>query len=336
MVVWFHDVSNHQSVTPPLWDGLIVKASEGSGFRDPRFWQHINAARDAGKIHAGYHFLRSDSPVKDQVATFTSVCPKEIAAVPDVEWIKQDNVIVSAPSLAQTREFVSRLLDLGYHVPMQYLPRWYWNYWGQPDLSGLPPLWNSYYPDYTIRPREVAWSLIPQSAKSGFGGLPLVALQFTSSPLDQNRAEYTPDEFYSFMSTTQRGDILGDWNTPITLTADERRANGDPDWTGEDATFTPDIWTKYSSFYAGQAMERGDVIIGMLKESAAREAATLALAQALAKDKAVTVDTLRGLINDAVKENVKITGTISITGAGVPTLPALSIPTQPTATETEK
>ena len=209
MTSWFWDVSNHQSVTPSLngWDGLIVKASEGSGFRDGRFWQHINVAREAKKAHAGYHFLRSDSPIKDQAETFMSVCPVDIAAVPDVEWIKdQDGRIISAPTLAQTIEFVDRLRQRGYHVPMQYLPRWYWNHWGQPDLidTGLPPLWGSYYPDYIARPRDVAWSMIPESAKRGFGGLPMVALQFTSSPLDQNRSEMTPEQLYSFLSTTQR------------------------------------------------------------------------------------------------------------------------------------
>lgn len=207
MTVWFWDVSNHQSTTPPLdaWDGLIAKASEGSNFQDGRFWQHINVARAAGKIHGGYHFLRSDAPIKDQVDTFTAVCPPDIAAVPDVEWIRdKTGRIISAPTLDQTREFVDRLLQKGYHVPMQYLPRWYWNFWGQPDLSGLPPLWGSYYPDYVARPRDLAWSMIPASAKQGFGGLPLVALQFTSSPLDQNRSELTPQQFYDFMSTTRR------------------------------------------------------------------------------------------------------------------------------------
>lgn len=210
MVVWFYDVSNHQATTPDLthWDGLIVKASEGSNFRDARFWQHINKARDAGRIHAGYHFLRSDSPVKDQAATFMSVCPPEIAAVPDIESIKdKSGRVISAPTLAQAREFVDRLQQAGYHVPMQYLPRWYYSTWGSPSLDGMPPIWGSYYPDYTARHREEGWKLIPAAAKQGFGGLPMVALQFTSSPLDQNRAEYTPDEFYSFLSTTRRADM---------------------------------------------------------------------------------------------------------------------------------
>lgn len=261
-MAWFWDVSNHQGTTPSLkdWDGLIVKASEGSGFRDPRFWQHINVAREAGKIHAGYHFLRSDSPVKDQVATFTSVCPKEIAAVPDVESIKDRNgKIVSAPTLAQTREFVARLQDLGYYVPMQYLPRWYWNFWGQPDLSGLPPIWGSYYPDYVARPREQAWAMIPESAKQGFGGLPMVALQFTSSPLDQNHSEHTAEDFYNFLSTTRR--------VPMPLTQadadlvvetllnyvvrDEREEK--PDGT-HDSSVRNMIWSAWHTMHFGDAV----------------------------------------------------------------------------------
>lgn len=210
MTVWFWDVSNHQAVTPTLdgWDGLVAKASEGVNFRDARFRQHLDVARAAGKVHGAYHFLRSDGSVREQVETFTSVCPRDVATIPDVESIKDKNGrVVSAPTLAQTREFVDRLLQLGYHVPMMYLPRWYWTTWGSPSLAGLPPLWGSWYPDYVARGREEAWKLIPSSAKAGFGGLPLVALQFTSSPLDQNRAEYTPQQFYDFMSTTRRVDM---------------------------------------------------------------------------------------------------------------------------------
>jgi hypothetical protein len=128
-------------------------------------------------------------------------------------------------------------------------------------------------------------------------------------------------ELYCSWEYAFGGDGMGNWDTPIKLTAEERRANGDPDYAGDDATFTPDVWTKYASFYAGQAMERGDVIIGMLKESAAREAATLKLVEAVTADKGITVDSLRQMINEAVRENVRITGDIKITGAGVPTLP---------------
>jgi hypothetical protein len=207
VTVWFWDVSNHQAVTPPLngWDGLIAKASEGANFRDARFRQHLDVARAAGKVHGAYHFLRSDASVREQVATFTAMCPRDVAAIPDVESVKNSSGrVISAPTLAQTREFVDRLQQLGYHVPMMYLPRWYWTTWGSPSLVGLPPLWGSWYPDYVARPREEAWKLIPSGARVGFGGLPQVALQFTSSPLDQNRSEYTPQQFYDFMSTTRR------------------------------------------------------------------------------------------------------------------------------------
>lgn len=279
MAAWFFDVSNHQFTTPSLegWDGLIVKASEGNNFRDERFWQHINVAREQGKIHAGYHFLRSDASIKEQVDTFASVCPTDIAAVPDVEWIKDKNGrIVSAPTLSQTREFVDRLRDKGYHVPMMYLPRWYYAWWGgSQSLEGLPALWGSYYPDYTVRPRDQAWSMIPDSAKQGFGGLPMVAVQFTSSPLDQNRSDYTPQQFYDFMSTTRRVDmpLNADTDYPALLTMLQRAFSYDlrPKGAGADWNLGPTI---YETFAILMAKNAADVDEAVLAEELAKRGMT--------------------------------------------------------------
>jgi Glycosyl hydrolases family 25 len=279
MPSWFYDVSNHQSSTPNLdgWDGLLVKASEGSDFKDGRFRQHMDVAQKAGKFHAGYHFLRSDSSVKEQAANFMSVCPKEIAAVPDVEWIKDKaGNIVSAPTLGQTREFIDRLQQAGYYVPMQYLPRWYWNFWGNPDLVGLPPLWVSYYPDYIARPRDEAWKQIPASAKSGFGGLSVVAVQFTSTPLDQNRSEFSPQEIYDFFSTTRRIDM------PL---------NAEADW--EPFKYMMTRWWVFHSRQTGSEFDQGLTAPEMLGIIAAKQAADVdevALAEELAKHGVGDVD----------------------------------------------
>lgn len=101
------------------------------------------------------------------------------------------------------------------------------------------------------------------------------------------------------------------WETPITLTADERRQY-EPGWTGGNTTFSADVWAKYSSYYAGLNLEASNQIRRMLTESAARETATLAALATISKNPLVTEDKLRELINAAVKDHVKITGTIEI------------------------
>lgn len=219
MTLWLYDVSNHQSTTPSLdgWDGLIAKASEGSGFRDGRFRQHIDKAINAGKIHGAYHFLRSDSPVKDQFNTFASVVPTDIAAIPDIESIKdRTGRIISAPTPAQSAEFTDRLLQAGYTVPLHYLPPWYWSGsvggWNRADISAWCRfLWPSWYPDYVARPRETARKMLPNSVWLPFGGakgVPLV--QFTSSPLDQNASEWKFEEMWNLFAGRAPGGGKGE------------------------------------------------------------------------------------------------------------------------------
>lgn len=243
MTEFLYDVSNHQLATPSLdgWSGLIVKASEGSGFRDPRFRQHIDRAINAGKLHAGYHFLRSDSPVRDQFNTFASVCPKDIAAIPDIEHIVQNNRVVSAPTPAQSAEFTDRLLQAGYNVPMHYLPPWYWRSWGKPDISEWCEfLWPSYYPDYVARPREQGWAMIPNSVKLPFGGAKAVPLvQFTSSPLDQNASEWSFQDLWNLFAGRGAGGGKGKWEMGYDLSVQKLDATPQGDEFIEDEVIIP-------------------------------------------------------------------------------------------------
>lgn len=238
MTAWLYDVSNHQTSTPSLvgWDGLIVKASEGSGFRDGRFRQHIDVAINARKLHAAYHFLRSDSPVKDQFNTFASVVPKDIAAIPDIESIKnRDGRVVSAPTPAQSAEFTDRLLQAGYNVPMHYLPPWYWRGWGSPYIGDwCRNLWPSWYPDYVARPRAQGWSLIPNSVRLPFGGAKAVPLvQFTSSPLDQNASEWTFAQLWELFAGRAPGGGQGEQEVGYGFNTEELPATANDSETNE-------------------------------------------------------------------------------------------------------
>ena len=75
-------------------------------------------------------------------------------------------------------EFTSR----GYQVILTYLPRWYWQQVGSPDLAdtGLPPLWSSHY----VEPQQGYASVIYQRAGTGgwrsYGGLLVDLWQFSS------------------------------------------------------------------------------------------------------------------------------------------------------------
>lgn len=166
------DISNHQpnfDLADAARDGFefaILKATEGSGFKDAYFARHLRLAREAGMTVAAYHYQRTDS-VASQVQNIRSMVPLDVPVAIDVED--------GSGGVNITRGIVAELVKLGYRVALTYLPRWYWNNIGRPDLSGLPPLWAS---DYRTDPD---WS--------NYGGNVVVLRQFTSTPFDKNYFE---------------------------------------------------------------------------------------------------------------------------------------------------
>lgn len=192
------DVSNHQATFDFRgWQFAIVKASEGNGFRDFRFWQHVNAARAAGLIVAAYHYQRNVS-ARSQFDLIRSIVPTDMAVIIDVE----DG---SGP-LSITRELIGLLRGAGYSVPLLYLPRWYWSgHLGRPSLAGLPPLWGSDY-----RGGNADWS--------DYGGLPVVLRQYTSTPFDKNWFGGTREQFAALLGGAyeEDDDVLNEQQVNVT------------------------------------------------------------------------------------------------------------------------
>lgn len=192
MGVFGVDVSNHQSsFNFAGWDFAFIKSSEGNSFRDFRFTQHLNNARASNCLVAAYHYQR-DVSAQSQVALIKEMVPTNVPVIIDVER--------GSGSLGITREIIRLLRSGGYESPFLYLPRWYWAEIGRPDLSGLPRLWASWYPDYVSRPREVGISLVPQSAWNDYGNNSVAMMQFTSTPHDMNWYPGTRDQLAAVLN----------------------------------------------------------------------------------------------------------------------------------------
>lgn len=190
------DVSHHQ---PQLdfaqcrregVEYVFIKSSESNNFADPEFGINLANARRAGLLVAAYHYVRSTSTAAQQVAQVLKVVPKDVPVIPDVE--------AGSGGVALVKDFVSRLRAAGYKVPFTYLPRWYWQQIGSPSLAGLPPLWSSRYPDNAVGSLTSEYAAVPASYWTGYGGLGVAVLQFTSSarvsgysPLDANAFQGT-------------------------------------------------------------------------------------------------------------------------------------------------
>jgi lysozyme len=186
------DISHHQSSTLNMAqcrregiEFIFLKATEGSSFVDSAFTANLSKARAAGLLVAAYHYVRSNATAAAQVANVVRVVPKDVPVIPDVE--------ANSGGIALVRDVVNRLQQAGYHVPLTYLPRWYWQQLGEPSLAGLPSLWSSRYPDNVIGSIADEFARVPASYWNGYGGLGVTVLQFTSSarvaghqPLDGN------------------------------------------------------------------------------------------------------------------------------------------------------
>ncbi|WP_431879432.1 glycoside hydrolase family 25 protein [Amycolatopsis sacchari] len=215
------DTSHHQGdvdFAALYRDGLrfaIHKAGQGN-WADDKFAANSARSHAAGMITAAYWFLDSRYSVEQHLDAVDRTVPRTMALIPDVERIEGSNgQVVSAPTLAMTRQFVDGARARGYRVPLVYLPRWYWQSWGSPSLAGLPPLWSSRYPDLDPGGYLDEYRDVPASYWDGYGGLPVLLLQFTSSasapslsPYDANAFRGTPQQLASLFGVADRAPLV--------------------------------------------------------------------------------------------------------------------------------
>lgn len=229
------DVSHHQGASLDFEafarEGVqfvFVKATEGASFQDPQFAANAARAAAAGLIVAAYHYLRDNASAAAQVANIVRTVPKSMPVIPDVE--------ANSGGIKLVRDFVTQLQAAGYRVPLTYLPRWYWQQIGSPDLSGLPSLWSSHYPDNVQGSLSSELAKIPASYWNGYGNLGVTVLQYTSSavvagraPLDANAYIGTRDQFAAMLTGAS-----GPKEHNMLILA--KKLNSDEIWVGDGLT----------------------------------------------------------------------------------------------------
>jgi lysozyme len=200
---------NIEQVRAEGFDFMAVKVSEGRGTFGGLDW--IRRGQACGLLSLGYHYLRSGDEA-GQAAVFS----QQLAAAGGVPGMLNAEAITAAgqtPTLTVTG--IHRFLDAcaanGARVPLLYLPRWYWQRMGSPDLSGLPQLWGSSYvagSDYA----SVLYEGVTPHSWAAYGGLPVAVLQFTDRALvagqriDADAYLGTRDDFAKLIGA----------NTPVT------------------------------------------------------------------------------------------------------------------------
>lgn len=192
-MLWGIDISRYQEgidlrrVRGEGYDFCIIKASQGTR-TDPQFARHLDQARSAGLLVAAYHYQEGNVPAAAQAEHIARTVPRDVGVILDLEK--------GGGTVALTRDITQRLRDKGFHVPLTYVPRWYWQQIGSPDLRGLPPLWYSRYPANGTGAASQAWARNAawlNTMWGGYGGIGVEILQFSESgtvagrtPVDMN------------------------------------------------------------------------------------------------------------------------------------------------------
>lgn len=121
----------------------VAKATEGQGLQDPQYNTFRAQAEEAGLLFAGYHFLRDDSAAVYQARNAFEVVGPHVPLILDVE----SGTAGSRPKMARAREFRVEFQNLGGTVSnLLYLPKWYWDSIGRPDVTAWD-VWQSAYGD---------------------------------------------------------------------------------------------------------------------------------------------------------------------------------------------
>lgn len=155
------DVSHHQGAID--WQGVrasgrsfaFIKASEGADFRDTRFAENWQRAREAGIFTGAYHFFTFCSPGEAQADNFLAAAPPGEHALPpsiDIEFTGNCTSWDSVQSIQrELRAFVQRVEAESGRKPLLYTtedvarelippalyahPFWIRSLWGEPDTE---------------------------------------------------------------------------------------------------------------------------------------------------------------------------------------------------------
>jgi hypothetical protein len=234
------DISNHQremdiaAVKREGFEFLFAKVSEGLSYKDPYWARNRDEARRHGLLLAGYHYVRPGSADAQADLFVSHLGDKAIPAMLDFEE--------GSGNIDQFWAVLRAIEARGAKVRLSYIPKWYWERIGKPDLSAVPGLFSSNY----VNGSDYASRLYPGNSGAGwnpYGGATPLIWQFTSSAkvagllVDADAFKGTPDQLRSYLDsgTLDQGDDDMGWMQDreevlllLRNTAGVRRPSGSP------------------------------------------------------------------------------------------------------------
>jgi lysozyme len=190
------DVSHHQEMVD--WQKVkaagisfaLVKATEGTGFVDPRFDDNWRGMKEAGIVRGAYHFFHPGQDASKQAAFLARVLGLEQTDLPPVLDLETDDGMDAATVVKRVEQWLKQVEQLLGRKPMIYTGGWFWN--PIAEALGQAPAWTDAYPIWVahyanaLQPslptgwsRWTIWQYTDQGKVDGvFGGNP---------PVDVNR-----------------------------------------------------------------------------------------------------------------------------------------------------
>ncbi|GAB0103376.1 hypothetical protein JMUB6875_23490 [Nocardia sp. JMUB6875] len=186
---------------------VFAKVTEGDGFIDLTWPAYRDAAHANGLLVAGYHYLREDCDVEAQAELYLAHLG-DAATMVDFE--------ADSGGIETFWAFVNAVRARGRAMNLSYLPRWYWQRIGCPNLSRVPGLIQSSYVDGSAS-AAVLYPGDDSPFWNAFGGKDVDLLQFTAAAVvaghrvDANAFTGTIDQLRALLGyppTTTQGVLM--------------------------------------------------------------------------------------------------------------------------------
>lgn len=199
------------------FDFMACKLSEGTGVYDSQDW--LRRGKACGLLCLGYHYLRPGNEPAQAAVFAEQLARTGVPGMLDAEALAGDERTPTL-SVAGIRRFLAEATARGARVPLLYLPRWYWERLGSPDLSGLPPLWASSYVNGSGYASALYETVTP-SRWAPYGGLGVEVLQFSDKAtvaghlIDANHYRGTYEQFAALIDQEDQMTPQEVWNYPV-------------------------------------------------------------------------------------------------------------------------
>jgi hypothetical protein len=165
---------------------VIAKTTEGTFYTDSGYQGWRQQAARLGKPFVWYHFLSGEDARAQVAHTLANVGDASLPGMLDVEPAG-----AFSPTLAQVIAYVDAAHAAGLNLRLVYLPRWFWQELGSPNLTPLADrglaLISSAYPGGSGSPQQ----LYPGDSAAGwqpYGGMTPALYQYTNQAADGGQA----------------------------------------------------------------------------------------------------------------------------------------------------